>query len=577
MCAISGIILKSSNPQQYWDKSIRSVEEMVRIQRRRGPDGEGLWENKTCFLGHNRLSIVDLTDAGRQPMESKSWVITFNGEIFNYQEIRRELESCGHAFSTRCDTEVLLNSIEAYGVEKTVEKINGFFAFCAYNKITKQAYLVRDRLGIKPLFYFEDDSIIAFASLPSAIAKTIKRSWTLDREAVQGFFLLGATYSDRTFFDGIKRLDAACILKYDQISGSKTIWRYWRPKPRGESLIELAVDAVKIRKMGDVPMAVFFSGGIDSSFIASELKDIDAVHLISEEKIYAEAVASHLGINLHCVSCWDWNLDEVLQDFSSHTGEASMASPIPYMVSEKIRELGYKVAFSANGADELFYGYQRTPTPGINRNRFRYKPHEGIGSITLRMQILNIFRNPAHFCVPDSKTKFSVEELEEFLSQKYYLDEFNQNASYRWLELQTYVLYDLNATLDYTSMAHGLEVRTPFLDYRVVERALSSTIDELITANAGRKAPLKMNLLRKRIPEECVQREKVGFSLDQKFAENEKRKQIGSVIKLSERNLLKINHEIINDTRSSNYIMASASALEAWCKVWIDDAGIVTM
>nr|HRJ73897.1 hypothetical protein [Terrimicrobiaceae bacterium] len=166
MCAISGLILGPAASRERAESARSAVAAMIQGQSRRGPDGEGTWDDGRAFLGHNRLAIVDLTAAGRQPMESASWVLTYNGEIFNAPELRADLESRGRTFHGHCDTEVLLQAIEEFGVEGAVTKINGFFAFAAYRKTTGELFLVRDRLGIKPLFYCLEDGSIGFASLP---------------------------------------------------------------------------------------------------------------------------------------------------------------------------------------------------------------------------------------------------------------------------------------------------------------------------------------------------------------------------------------------------------------------------
>lgn len=576
MCAISGLILGPAASRESAESARSAVAAMIQGQSRRGPDGEGTWDDGRAFLGHNRLAIVDLTAAGRQPMESASWVLTYNGEIFNAPELRADLESRGRTFHGHCDTEVLLQAIEEFGVEGAVTKINGFFAFAAYRKTTGELFLVRDRLGIKPLFYCLEDGAIGFASLPAALARAVKPRWQLDAEAVRRFFLLGAIFGNRTFFSGIQRLEAGTMLRFDPATGDKQTRRYWKPEPRGGSLIGLVDDAVSIRRMGDVPMAVFFSGGVDSTYVASVLREVDAIHLDSPERPFAEEAARRLGLRLTTLKCSDWDQAKIHRDLARHSGEAAMAGPIPYMVASALREKGYKVAFSANGADELFYGYPRTPIPGLPAPTFRFQKHDHPPLRCLRQQVLNIFRHPAHFTVPAAMDRsLTLEELEAELRGTCALEGFPESASYRWLELQTYVLHDLNPTLDFASMAHGLEVRTPFLDYRVVERALSAPPDHLVAPDLGRKAPLKRAIREAGVPDWCIQRPKVGFSLAPETERSLVDAQLQSVEKLRARGLLHVHRSVLADTRSRNSLMASAFAFEAWCEEWID-GGIVS-
>jgi asparagine synthase (glutamine-hydrolysing) len=253
-----------------------------------------------------------------------------------------------------------------------------------------------------------------------------------------------------------------------------------------------------------------------------------------------------------------------------------MTSPIPSIVAKALRSRGFKVAFSANGADELFYGYSRIPIPGMSPVIFDKHKYEQAPANTLREQLLQIFRNPAHFSIPARPTQgTSIQRLQDTLNEDCLLPGFANHASYRWLELQTYVLFDLNATLDFASMGCGLEVRTPFLDYRVVERLLSTPPEHLVTPEEGRKSPLKRALRDSGVPESCFRRNKFGFSLKTDFAQNLETLQFQAADSLSARGLLKISAQTVNDRRSWTYLMSTALALEVWCREWID-SGIVS-
>lgn len=576
MCAIAGVCLARDAVEPSTQHAARqATAQMVDHQRRRGPDGEGLWEDGRVFFGHNRLAIVDLSPHGHQPMESEKWVLTYNGEIFNAPQLRNELESRGRVFKGHCDTEVLLLCLEEYGLESSLEKINGFFAFAAYDKISGEIFLVRDRLGIKPLFYYLDSGRLAFASTPAALASSLRRSWSLDFNGLESLLLLGCAQGKHTLFEGICRLEPASCLKWSGTGATPSITRFWVPKPRGGSLIETVVDAVNMRRMGDVPMAVFFSGGVDSTFLAGVLQDIEAVHLVSEEENFARDAASALGISLQTVACGDEDHRDLLREYAAHTGEVSMSSPIPRLVARALRSRGFKVAFSANGADELFYGYARTPIPGVSSYIFERHRYEQPPAKSLREQLLHIFRNPAHFSIPLRPAQVrDIQYWHETINQQCNLGDFGCHASYRWTELQTYVLHDLNATLDFASMSCGLEVRTPFLDYRVVERCLSAPPEHLVTHEEGRKSPLKAALREFGVPEKCFRRQKFGFSLKTDFTRNLESLQMQAVASLRRRGLLSLSGSVVEDKRSLTYLLATALALQIWCEEWIDSGTV---
>ena len=265
-------------------------------------------------------------------------------------------------------------------------------------------------------------------------------------------------------------------------------------------------------QFADVPMALFLSGGVDSTFLACATDNFDCFHLTSSEESYAARVAERFGRKFHSVQpdldVWE---DDFRQALALH-GEPLFSAGIPAAVSRKCVELGYKVALSANGADELFGGYTRTPMPELGD--VTPPAHEKPSFRFFQDQFLHIFRHPDYleFGKAFADPVDLREAVAEFL-EACWLPDFPPSASYRWFELMSYVLHDLNPTLDAASMSHSLEVRVPFLDHRVVEGVLSMDATQLIDAELGRKKPLKEYII-PFMGKEFLERQKLGFSID---------------------------------------------------------------
>ena len=522
---------------------------MNRAQRARGPDGEGIWSGRTATFGSTRLAIVDLSEAGAQPMESDSWVLTYNGEIYNHRELRSDLEAAGQIFEGQSDTEVLLRALEVHGVFEAVKRLNGMFAFAAWYKPTSTLYLVRDRLGIKPLCYHADDEQVTFASSPSAIVRGIERAWTVNRGAVAGYLYLGAPFGEETLVDGIVRLEPATILTWQK--GRSTKHRYWEPHPRYEALDELLEDAVTLRLFSDAPLALLMSGGVDSSLIARHAPGVLGFHLDSgAETKYARQAAETFGQDLAIVTPRVRDVDELMLQYVAACGEPSMACAAPALVARALQGKA-KVCLSANGADELFLGYWRTLHPNQLWHIFRHEPPLG--------------PEFAHgLVVPDA---FSL--LPDHFSPE-------TAACRQWLELNTYIRYDLNPVLDYGTMMFGVEARVPYLDHRVVERALTMPLAEKLDATVGdveqgRKAPLKKLLREYRW---LWDRQKVGFSLPKNVLVSAKKEErIRAMVKRGVVTSLDCHGPFA--ARDRIYLSNSLWSLSCWYEHWVE-GGLVT-
>ncbi len=580
MCGISGTVLSEQGDSGEFSVVCDKVREMARLQHERGPDHTGFWSNEsTAAFGHNRLAILDPSPAGNQPMESEHWVLVYNGEIYNHLEIRGSLGELNNRFDGTSDTETLLASIENFGIESTLDRLNGIFAFAAYHKASGTLHLVRDRLGIKPLFYYQDEEsgTVTFASTPAAIASTQRATWSLNRHALHRYFFLGAIFSDDTLFTGIHRLPAATHLTFSGRNIDRE--RYWKPSPREGDLAEAVRTAIESQKLSDVPVSLFLSGGVDSSVSACVLKDeVDAVHLSSPEEKYARHVAESLGIDLEIVNPSEPDFDKLSGHYVQTSGEPSMASLIPSFVCETIHAQNYKVGISGNGADELFYGYPRTPSPTIDHVLFLNFPYEAAPSASIVDQLYHIFRHPSHFSTLGGVAVTEPHEWIDEMEERFALSDFPfpSSASYRWLELQTYVVHDLNPTLDFASMAYGVEMRVPFLDHVLVETALSQPESAFITKEFGRKSPLKSFLRDAGIFPATWSRPKIGFSIPPELEFQLRRQCVEAVGNLVRDGFLRLHGDQSKGVplRDIAYLLKAALSFEHWKKTWVDSGKV---
>jgi asparagine synthase (glutamine-hydrolysing) len=582
MCGIGGIIFEKKSVDN--NSALSKIEVIRQNQHLRGPDASAIFTDTRAYLVHNRLSIIDLNSTGNQPMEFKSWVVVFNGEIYNYRELKEKLLLKNHTFSGESDTEVLIHLIDEYGVSNAVKMINGIFAICAYNLSTGDTYLIRDRMGEKPLFYyFDKNNTLFFASNPSSIVKCLpEMEWKLDSEAAWEYFSLGGIISEKTLFSGIKRLDAAMIM---QINGqSSSFSKYWTPVFHKRVTLEQINSQIRSsiisRTVSDVPIVLFLSGGVDSSTVASVIKKLDAVHLISSEVNEARSVAKLFSMDFNVLTPHDFDISNSLLEYSNFSGEPTMAGFIPYIASKEASKK-YKVALSANGADELFFGYTRIPTPLILNQFFdsrfsKNKININGRSLNENQQILQIFRHPNNFSVPILNQKKTLSDLEKFISNNVSTlpSDFPETSKYRWLELMTYVKGDLNNTLDFSSMINSLEVRAPFLDHELIEVALSLDERQHISSKNGRKHFLKEILHEEKVPSEIWDRNKVGFSLIDSYLSSIEKLKDAAVRELENENILKLSPTEGFKDRDISYLRSAALGFYFWKKIWID-SGIV--
>jgi asparagine synthase (glutamine-hydrolysing) len=600
MCGISGILCGD----KVCINDIQIINKIVELQNNRGPDySEIQIYSNSCILGHNRLKIIDLSSNGNQPMETDNFSIVFNGEIYNYLEIRDELKDKTN-FVSNSDTEVLLKSFEIFGIDETLRKINGMFAIGLYDKNSDKLYLIRDRMGVKPLYYYHDtiNNKLYFASNLKSIFYSLyeinKMTWKINYESIYKFLLLGGCWEGPSLVTDIYKLESATYLEITKNNCSLHIKKvqYWIPNYRTGNFEEILENSVKLRLHADVPISILFSGGIDSSILAYYSNNSNCVHLCNGETEYASIIANKLGVNLIPLDTKSKNIDsnklyEYLKKYVDFSGEPSMACIIPMLTLDGVKNIS-TVVLSGNGGDELCYGYDRTPfikkENMINKNLCSYIRNCNLSAdpnvyTEEDYQLLHIFRHPESFTV-HSVNQYSFDKFKQLIYNSFKIgDNLDKEAFYRFLEFSTYVKNDLNPTLDYASMYYGLEVRNPFLDYRLIELGLSISSEEHISNDTSsnfdfsRKYLLK-KILSNKLEEGLYNKTKLGFSLPADLAtEYNNVVGIDGLQKLLKRGIISIqNTKLGVSYRNISYLNASFCALEEWFVQYID-TGIIML
>src|SRR5215510_6686648 len=376
MCGIAGIVSDTGG-------SLESrLGPMIDAQAHRGPDAWGVWSDDLCALGHRRLSIIDLSEAGRQPMANADGgvLITFNGEIYNFQQLRRELESLGHNFRTRTDTEAIIYAYEQWGVD-CLHRLRGMFAFGIWDRKRRRLFLARDRVGKKPLFYGQFGDHFLFASeLQGLLAdKDVPRE--VDPQAIDAYLSYGYVSAPHTAFKGVYKLPPAHYLTLDlkQTGFEKRIERYWsldyEPKLRigvdeaCEALREKMTEAVRLRMISDVPLGAFLSGGVDSSVVVGLMAELTGAKVKTfsigfdeaayDETAHARRIAERWGTDHHEFRVEPDALS-ILPKLVRHYGEPyADSSAIPTFYVAQVARRHVTVALNGDGGDESFAGYER--------------------------------------------------------------------------------------------------------------------------------------------------------------------------------------------------------------------------
>jgi asparagine synthase (glutamine-hydrolysing) len=561
MCGIAGL-LKMRGPITPEDRA--AVERMTHAQRHRGPDGAGMYADTRVVLGHRRLSIIDLSDAGRQPMANADgtlWV-TYNGEIYNFAALRAALCARGYHFRSRTDTEVLLHGYDAWGEEGLLARLRGMFAFALYDARTPAPRLIlaRDRLGKKPLYYAWNGSYCLFASELKALLASGLLDRRLNPAALVAYLTFGSVPAPLTMIDGIAALSPGhyLVLHQDKV----TQQRYWHPHFVEDQRLstantvarvhDLLREAVRLRLISDVPLGAFLSGGIDSSAIVALMRDITGGTIRTFSMVFREAefsegafaqrIAQRFGTE-H--TAYEVTSDEVLHELPQiiwAMDQPSLDGINTYFVSKVTRQSGTVVALSGVGGDEVFGGYPtfarlprlycaaqvahavpggawlvdqalglRASTSRVEKLRtiFQHAPCPEATYLALRGLFLDgdLLALVAHDLLAPAISRFApLAYLQEITAPQNGADVRNLTSL---LELRTYLHNQLLRDTDVMSMAHALEVRTPLLDHELVEFLASVPARMKF---AGRPKSLLLHALNGRLPREVVERPKGTFT-----------------------------------------------------------------
>lgn len=521
----------------------------------RGPDDDGFYCDGDVGLGMRRLSIIDL-HSGRQPVRNEDGTVrvVFNGEIYNFQELRQRLESRGHVFATWTDTEVIVHLYEEYG-RRCVDHLRGMFAFALWDSRQKQLLLARDRIGIKPLYFAEAGGRILFASELKAILELPDVARELNWSAVAHLFTFLTTPPTESIIDGVHKLEPGHIL-IARPGRAPLIERYWNLEfapeyGRGESYFidrvsELLAESVRLHMMSDVPVGAFLSGGIDSSAVVAAAAKLSPQPLQTfsigfkepdyNELSHARLVAEQYGTDHHELTLGPDALDQ-MGDLAWHLDEPfGDSSAIPtYMVS-KLAAQNVKVVLSGDGGDELFAGYDKYVVEQHER-RARFMPSRArnlLGSIGRTMPEGMRGRNfLRHHSLPaverylDASTLFKRDEM-----QKLFRPEFAQllapcdpwrskaaslKSDGNWLsnlqelDINNYLPLDILTKVDRMSMAHSIETRVPLLDHKLVEFA--ATIPPEMNLRGGTTKYILKRAMKGILPDRIIDRPKKGFAV----------------------------------------------------------------
>ena len=567
MCGIVGFIKKQ--------KSIEILKDMLESQSYRGPDDSGVYfdTDSGIHLGHNRLAIQDLSSYGHQPFISncKNYIIVFNGEVYNFKSIRNELKDLGYQFVSLTDTEVILYSYIEWGID-CIEKFIGMFAFSIIDKVEDKLFLVRDRAGVKPLYYYVDGEDFLFSSEIKSFHRYPNFFKKLNKEILPYYFQFGYIPAPNTIFKNCYKLEAGHYLEFDILKSAFNITKYWDVddfyeretfnKSEVQFLEELETildDAVALRMVSDVPVGVFLSGGYDSSLVASILakkqnKDINTFTIgFNDEKFneaeHAKSISNYLGTNHIEYYMENSDMLDIVESLPFYYDEPfGDSSALPTIIVSKIARKHVTVALSSDGGDEVFCGYSKY---------FFLNNFSNIFTNRLRLYSLKIFINLLNESVveninnllPKSLKQTNIKDklnklkrainsasLEEmFQNASSYVDKgdvskilnikskknvflpFKHKSNFSFMnymmsaDYKAFMCDDVLAKVDRATMSVSLEGREPLLDHRIIE--FMARVPQNIKYKNREGKYLLRQVLYKYLPKELVDKPKSGFQI----------------------------------------------------------------
>ncbi len=559
MCGIVGIV---KNNDSLVDQAL--ISRMCQAIRHRGPDDDGFYFSEGVGLGMRRLSIIDVK-GGQQPIHNQdrtAWIV-FNGEIYNYRELREKLEKLGHTFYTNSDTEAIIHAYDQYGAD-CPKHLRGMFAFAIWDERTRELFLARDRVGKKPILYSQVNGQLVFGSEFSALLLHPDIGRDIDTEAIHHYLSFMCVPAPLTAYRAIRKLEPGHSLRWRK--GEIKIEQYWQPdfstkidiseQEAGERAIEILRDAVKVRLMSEVPLGAFLSGGIDSSAVVALMSEessepVKTFSIGFEEQDFSELhharrVAEHVGADHHEFIVRPDAL-EVLPLLVDHYGEPyadSSAIPTYYVARETRKHV--TVALNGDGGDESFAGYERYAAMRLAEKYHRIPAvlrdslvQQAIGLIpssgTKRSRVRDVKRFLQAASLPKVERYLRwVSVFDTTAKENLYSEDFrHETQSIRaadiltpWFErangagivdaalladINTYLPNDLLVKVDIATMAVSLEARSPFLDHHLIEFAAS--LPEKLKLRGLTTKYLLKRMLKKLLPAENLDRRKMGFGV----------------------------------------------------------------
>lgn len=550
MCGIVGIYRYRTQGQV----SEAEIGRMMSVIGHRGPDGEGIHVQGAVGLGHKRLSIIDVSERSNQPMQSSCgrYTLVYNGEVYNYVELRAGLESKGVSFRTESDTEVLLHALSRQGAN-AVQDFNGMFAYAFWDSQEQKLVVARDRLGIKPLYYFEDGEGIVFGSEIKSIIALKGKIFKPDPTLIDAYMSMGYVPGEKTLFSGIKRLMPGHQLVIH--NGRLSVEQYWdlsfsREQDRGEAYYiaktrELFEDALRLQLRSDVPLGVFLSGGVDSSAVVAYMHKLGVENIKTfsvawdygkeyNETRYARMVADQYKTDHHEYFMSPGDLWTFFPSYIEYMDEpvTEAAAISLYHIAKKTRE-HVTVVLSGEGADEVFGGYpiyyylhwvhqyQRLPkamrkliNPLMSRLHPLARKYLELSDKTLEQSYFGVSFYDAGMKTSLYSEKFaqtaishSIQQLSDAIYAK--ASRWDSQAKMQYFDIKTWLVDDLLIKADRMSMAASLELRVPFLDHRFME--FSATLPARYRFRNGQPKYLLKKALEDVLPKELLYRPKQGF------------------------------------------------------------------
>lgn len=557
MCGIAGIFNINGEPV-----SPVTLRKMTDVISHRGPDGEGFYTDRFVGLGHRRLAIIDLSPAGHQPMVSRDQrvVLTYNGEIYNFHEVRAELEALGHHFRSRTDSEVVLNAWNEWGAA-CVARFNGMFAFAVWDRREQSLFLARDRYGIKPLYYAQWGGTFLFASEQKALLEHPKAVRTLDKPALLEYFTFQNIFTDRTLLEGVKLLPPATVARVPLGSeSSPSMTRYWDyrfrepdtpadPREYREELDRLMRQAVSRQLVTDVEIGSYLSGGMDSGTLTAlaarelpyiktftcgfDMSSASGIELAFDERSKAEAMSARFKTEHYQMVLKAGDMERCLPKLAWHIEEPRVGQSYPNYYAAQLASKFVKVVLSGAGGDEMFGGYPWRYYRASACTDFEHYVDQYYGfwqrlmpNATIKRVFGPIWEDVKHTWTRDIfRDVFlthdnSLERPEDYINHSLYF------------EAKTF-LHGLFVIEDKLSMAHGLETRVPFMDNDLVDFAMRCPVNLKLNNLAGvvrlnendpsdKKAQyfrktrdgkqILRDVMRQYIPEDIASAEKQGFS-----------------------------------------------------------------